>query len=56
MDAGRAAGGTRSVPLEPALLAEVVALYADYAAALDDQRYDDWVALFTDDCRYVLQP
>jgi salicylate 5-hydroxylase small subunit len=46
----------RSLPFEPALLAQATALYADYAAALDERRYDDWVALFTDDCRYLLQP
>jgi salicylate 5-hydroxylase small subunit len=32
------------------------AFYADYAAALDDARYDDWLALFTEDCTYHLQP
>jgi salicylate 5-hydroxylase small subunit len=31
-------------------------LYADYAAALDEQRYDDWLDLFADDCRYTVQP
>ncbi|HYF60220.1 MAG TPA: aromatic-ring-hydroxylating dioxygenase subunit beta [Burkholderiaceae bacterium] len=36
--------------------AELDALYADYAAALDDRRYDDWIDLFVDDCRYLLQP
>lgn len=28
------------------------ALYFDYAEALDEQRLDDWVALFTDDATY----
>jgi salicylate 5-hydroxylase small subunit len=46
----------RSLPVDAALLAELVALYADYAAALGERRYDDWVALFADDCRYTLQP
>ena len=31
-------------------------LYADYAAALDEQRYDDWLGLFAEDCRYTVQP
>lgn len=31
-------------------------LYADYAAALDAGRYDDWLDLFADECRYVVQP
>lgn len=31
-------------------------LYADYAAALDDQRYEDWLALFATHCSYVVQP
>jgi salicylate 5-hydroxylase small subunit len=36
--------------------AELDALYADYAAALDEARYDDWIALFADECSYLLQP
>jgi salicylate 5-hydroxylase small subunit len=31
------------------------ALLAEYAAALDEQRYDDWVALFTENATYKLQ-
>jgi salicylate 5-hydroxylase small subunit len=31
-------------------------LYADYAAALDQRRYDNWLDLFAEDCRYVVQP
>lgn len=50
------AGAGRSRPIEPALLAELNALYADAAAALDQRRYADWVELFTADCDYVLQP
>ena len=46
----------RSLTVDPALRGRIEALYADCAAALDEGRYDDWVALFTDDCRYVLQP
>jgi salicylate 5-hydroxylase small subunit len=30
-------------------------LLAEYAAALDEQRYDDWVALFTENATYKLQ-
>ena len=31
-------------------------LNADYAASLDERRFDDWPDLFTDDCIYRLQP
>lgn len=48
--------GARSLRIEPTLRAELEAVYADAAAALDEQRYDDWIELFTDDCEYVLQP
>jgi salicylate 5-hydroxylase small subunit len=41
---------------DPALRARFDALYADYAAALDDQRLDDWLAFFAEDCHYRLQP
>jgi salicylate 5-hydroxylase small subunit len=53
---GRPAGPARGRVVDPALRAELDALYADYAAALDEARFDDWVALFVEDCRYVLQP
>lgn len=46
----------RSLAVDAALRAELDALYADYAASLDERRYDDWVDLFTDTCSYVLQP
>jgi salicylate 5-hydroxylase small subunit len=49
-------GSMRSPPFDPALLAELLALYADYASALDERRFDDWAELFTEDCRYLLQP
>jgi len=29
-------------------------LYAAYVTALDERRYDDWLALFTEDCSYRL--
>ncbi|MGL5839895.1 MAG: aromatic-ring-hydroxylating dioxygenase subunit beta [Sphingorhabdus sp.] len=31
-------------------------LYADYAAALDERRYENWLGLFVEDCRYTVQP
>jgi salicylate 5-hydroxylase small subunit len=34
----------------------VAGLNADYAACLDDRRFDDWPEFFTDDCVYRLQP
>ncbi len=46
----------RGLRVDPALRAELDALYADYAAALDESRWDDWIALFADECSYLLQP
>ena len=34
---------------------EIDQLYAAYAAALDDKRFDDWPAFFVDDGHYKLQ-
>jgi len=34
----------------------LVQLYADYAAALDEGRWDAWPEFFTDDAIYKLQP
>jgi salicylate 5-hydroxylase small subunit len=31
-------------------------LNAEYAACLDERRFDAWLELFTDDCVYKLQP
>lgn len=31
-------------------------LYADYAAAVDSEDWDRWVALFVEDCDYRVQP
>lgn len=31
-------------------------LYAEYVAALDERRYDDWLALFIEDCSYRIVP
>lgn len=33
-------------------MSEIEALIHREAGLLDDRRYDDWIALFTDDCRY----
>lgn len=38
------------------LAEKVQALYARYAALLDNENYDAWVELFTEDCLYVVQP
>jgi salicylate 5-hydroxylase small subunit len=35
---------------------DLSSFYAEYAAALDDARYEDWLELFTDNCQYKLQP
>ena len=42
--------------IEAAIRFAITDLYADYAAALDDARYDDWLALFAEDCSYIVQP
>jgi salicylate 5-hydroxylase small subunit len=31
-------------------------LYSEYCAALDEGRYEDWAALFTEDCLYRIVP
>jgi salicylate 5-hydroxylase small subunit len=33
-------------------LDELIALYAEYAACLDDGRFDDWPDFFTENCGY----
>ena len=33
-------------------MTEIEALIHREAGLLDDRRYDDWIALFTEDCRY----
>ncbi len=45
----------RSLRVDPALRSEMDALYADYAAALDQARYQDWLRFFTDNCEYKIQ-
>ena len=38
------------------LRGQLEAFYGEYAAALDELRYDDWLALFSDDsCHYKIQ-
>jgi 3-phenylpropionate/cinnamic acid dioxygenase small subunit len=36
------------------LLARIVALNADYAAAIDDDRLEEWPGFFLDDCLYKI--
>jgi salicylate 5-hydroxylase small subunit len=31
-------------------------LYADYAAAVDEQDWERWIGFFTEDCEYRVQP
>jgi salicylate 5-hydroxylase small subunit len=45
----------RSLRVDPVLRGEMDALYADYAAALDQARYQDWLKFFTEDCEYKIQ-
>jgi 3-phenylpropionate/cinnamic acid dioxygenase small subunit len=49
-----AAGLRRLDPRE--LRLELEALYAAYAGCLDDERFEDWPAFFTDDCVYRIVP
>lgn len=42
--------------VDAALRFEIADLYAEYAACLDEQRYEDWPELFTADCIYQLVP
>ncbi len=35
---------------------EIEDLYSEYCAALDEGRYEDWAALFTEDCLYRIVP
>lgn len=35
---------------------ELEALYADYVACLDEERFEDWPEFFTDDCLYRIVP
>lgn len=42
--------------LEYSTYSELMALYADYAAALDQAEWDKWPEFFTENCSYMLQP
>ena len=33
----------------------IIGLFADYALALDERRFDDWTELFCEDCHYEVQ-
>ncbi len=35
---------------------ELEGLYADYAASLDEERFEDWPSFFTADCLYQITP
>lgn len=35
---------------------QVEALYADYAACLDEERFEDWLEFFADPCLYKIVP
>lgn len=35
---------------------QLLALYADYAAAVDNNEWDKWPDFFTEDCVYKIQP
>ena len=35
---------------------ELSRLYAEYAAAVDCAQWEKWIALFTEDCEYKVQP
>jgi 3-phenylpropionate/cinnamic acid dioxygenase small subunit len=35
---------------------ELEELYADYAACLDEERFEEWPDFFTDDCLYKIMP
>ncbi len=47
---------TATTSLDVALRLDVLALYADYAACLDEARMDDWPGFFTEDAHYRLVP
>ena len=55
-----AAGAANAIPAQTVVPADVrmaiADLHADYAACLDEHRFDDWPDFFTDDCVYRLQP
>lgn len=42
--------------IDLALRLELLQLYAEYAACIDEGRMDDWPKLFTEDCHYRVVP
>ena len=42
--------------LDFSIYSELLALYADYAAALDQADWEKWPEFFTENCTYKLQP
>lgn len=47
----------RYLALQPGeLRLEIEDLYADYAACLDEERFEDWPGFFTDPCLYKIVP
>jgi anthranilate 1,2-dioxygenase small subunit len=48
------AGNTRESAFESAF-ESTMALFSDYASALDERRFDDWTELFCEQCHYQVQ-
>ena len=42
--------------IDPAIYVQINTLYAQYAQALDERRYADWIELFAETSSYRLQP
>jgi salicylate 5-hydroxylase small subunit len=42
--------------IDPAIRFAISDLYADYSAALDERRYEDWLSLFASEASYIVQP
>ena len=47
---------TPTTTLDVAVRLDVLSLYAEYAACLDEARMDDWPGFFTEDAHYRLVP
>lgn len=45
----------RNDPQADAPYIEMLALYADYALALEERRFEEWPGYFTENCRYEVQ-
>jgi salicylate 5-hydroxylase small subunit len=46
----------RDQSVDALVYADIANHYAEYAAALDECRYSDWIDLFLDECSYTLKP